>query len=87
MPETRSTSLERVLPKLAKFALVAVAGALVACALAGVAFFYLTTWPYRSTHRLPGGHDGAARAGALVALLTAITALIEARHRREALLR
>lgn len=85
MPEIRSTSLERVLPKLAKFALIAVAGALILGVLAAAALFELITGPYRSTHPSPYGHDRAARIGATTALVTALVALIEVRRYRQAL--
>jgi len=85
MLETRSTSLERVLPKLAKFTLIALSGALLLSVLAAVALFELITWPYRSTHPSPNGHDHVARIGAMTALATALLALVEVRRNRQVL--
>jgi hypothetical protein len=83
MPDNRN-SLDvpqvSVLPKVAKGALVAVAGVAVVAALACWLLVRMITWPYRSTHR--EGHDRGARIEATVALMAALTALVGAFHHR-----
>ena len=72
-----------VLPKVAKGALIVIAGTFLVAALLCVLIFRMITWPYRSTHR--EGHDRGARIEATVALVAALAALVEAFRRREAL--
>jgi hypothetical protein len=72
-----------VLPKVAKEALIVIAGTFLVAALLCVLIFRMITWPYRSTHR--DGHDRGARIEAAVALMAALTALVETFRRREAL--
>jgi hypothetical protein len=86
MPDNRN-SLDvpqvSVLPKVAKGALVAVAGVAVVAALACWLLVRMITWPYRSTLR--EGHDRGARVEATVALMAALAAIVETFRRREAL--